>query len=527
MSDNPLLQQGSAPGATPPPGPPAGAGMRGSAAPPANLLRGPPGPPAPADNPLMSPQAAPALSTGQPYRSREGLEDRISTRIPTSKRLAYDPHETNNLSVGRAAMLPEGFGQHNVAPEHFERSRSMVSDAMRKSAQAIREHYPTIDTHGLNDGGVMERFIEHAHDNLTFLWNKVRNEPWREAAMDWYRGANRLARDLSEQHGVSHRQAAAVLAALSPTKDWYQNANLAERLLKTRAQHQDTAVSPEMKARMQEMVDQRSPNLRPALQRHVDQIPVGTKLKDLSAPEQQALFIRTHDETTNPDRGYHMISPLGERRPAMTKGGKAKTVVWQSIPNVANALAALKDDNLRSISEAMGGNHKVRNFYNNIIAPDAAAFLPTRHHDVTIDTHAINAALMQPMGNKHFQVGHGFGTAGPGSSDITGVGGLYGLHADAVRRAAQTISRSEGRQILPREVQSVTWEAIRNMFEKSHKKADAAGNPLHPVGRAARDAMLAARHGFMPAAMARENIHTAAGGVKAPDWQTGIAAEED
>jgi hypothetical protein len=158
--------------------------------------------------------------------------------------------------------------------------------------------------------------------------------------------------------------------------------------------------------------------------------------------------------------------------------------------------------------------HKVRNFYNNIIAPDYG-------HDITADTHAINVSLLRPMSGFHKAVAEGLGGEGS-SSNISGVKGLYGLHADAYRRAAETISRIENRHFLPREIQSVTWEAIRNMFRDEHKKIDKASmEPQHDIGKLSRDALFASRYGFMPPDMARDAIHDATGGVRDPAWWRG------
>jgi hypothetical protein len=519
---------------------------------PAARWAGPQGPAAPSQgnaslrmppNPLVQgsatpgpqPQVAPAPALPQePQRSREGLADRVSTRIPTSAKLTYDPHERNDLAINRNAMLPEGFGPGHVAAEHHERARAGVAAAFAKHAQLIRDEYPTINTDGLSDKGVHERFIEHAHDNIVSLWTQVKDAPWRDKAVDWYKGANRMAGDMAMRHGVSKRQAAAVIATQSPQKDWDQNVSLAERILDTHANHQDTPVSQQMRDRMQKYVDARTPQRRAGLDlplndgpggEQFDPIRVGQTYAELKHPMQKAMFIRSRDEIHNPDRGYDIISPTGERTRAKTATGADAKVAWNGLDGIENAVSVLGRDHRPTISESLGAQHKVRNFYNNIVSPDAGAFLPQRKADVTADTHAINGSLLLPMSGTHRKVeqglGGGGGTAAP---SFTGAQGLYGLHADAYRRAAATISRLEGRRYLPREVQSVSWEALRNLFTPDRKGVDANGLPTHPVGRVAYRGALAARHGFMPPEMARAGLYRAAGGIGTPNWARAPAA---
>lgn len=477
------------------------------------------------------PQAVPQPSAAP------GDEHRVSTAIPTSKRLTFDPHETQHLISGMRRMLPQGFKKSdNIVPEkHYDEALSKVEGSLRTHAERIRhdEEHSHINTHGLSDLGVMERFVEHAHDNITWLFNKAKQEPWSGEALHWYDGANQLAAQMAKRFGTSHRQAAAVLAALSPNKDWDQNVNLAERLLRSRTEASEYRVSDKMRARMRELADKRkNPAAKAQLHAVINAIPRGARYKDLADPMHQALFLRTYDELTNKNRGYDTISPTGARQPAMTKPDdkgrqKPKTVVWQSLPAISNAIRALSEvdpgsEQFRSlISRSLGGNHKVRNFYNNIIAPNS------KWGDVTADTHAINVAHLLPMGAGHPFVGYGLGTAGAGNPNVTGAKGIYGLHHEAYRRAAQTLSRMEGRPILPREVQSLTWEAIRNMFEAKHKKVAASGFPLHPMGLHAHGLAHAARHGLMSPHRAREALFQQLGGIKPPSWRTGIARDDE
>jgi len=515
---------------------------------PAGALRLPP-PAAPA-NPLVSPTPGPMVPgiqqpgsalPPQAVRSPAGLEHRVSTRIPTSAALAYDPHERPDLSIGRAAMIPEGLGPHHLTSGH-DKAVENVRAAHAKHADLIRNEYPFIDTTGLTHHGVLERFVEHAHDNIVDLWQRVRTEPWRDAAANWYWGANKIAGEMSQRFGVSHRQAAAAIAALSPQKDWDQNVSLAERVMHTHANHQDTKVTPQMRDFMQKMVDQRTPATRAALDIMVNggksaktgedfhPISEGMRYADLAHPTQKALFARAHDEMHAPDRGYSIVSPNGERIRAKNSAGNDATAQWGSFDAIANAIRALEsNDHLPTISRALGAKHKVRNFYNNIIAPDAAHYLGPEHHDITADTHAINVGLMFPMGGSHRMVAQGLGSGGNiASPAATGAHGLYGLHADAYRRAAQTISKQEARQYLPREVQSVVWEAIRGLWRQEHKAVDPqTGEPAHEVGKVAQGAAYAMRHGFMPAQMARDAVVQAAGGIRAPNWHTRRAVAEE
>lgn len=519
---NPLIRPAEQPTTRWAPGTPA--------MPPPGALRGP--------NPLRQPAPAAAVAPMPEAfpREREGLEHRVSTRIPTSAKLAVDPHERPDISVGFPAML--ALDRHHFDEKHHDEARAAIDAALKSHAQVIREEYPHIDTRRLSDRGVHERFIEHAHDNIHWLFNKVKNEPWAPLAAQWYKGANRIARDMAEEHGVSPRQAAATIAALSPRKDWDQNVDIARRVLNIHKNHQETEVTPEMRDLMDSYVGKRKASVAGMLDMMANggtskktgevfqPIKIGMRLRDLQHPMQKALFVRAHDEAHGGPKSYDIISPAGAHTRAMTKEGREATVTWAGFNQLANAMRVLEADHLPSISRALGPMHKVRNFYNNIVAPDAAAFLHPKHADGTVDTHQINVAMLHPMGGSHRMVEQGLGQGARMSQPAySGAGGLYPLHLEALRRAARTISKQEGRRYLPREVQSVVWEAIRSMFPEHVKGYDEAGRPQHRVGEVARDAAFAARHGFMPREMARDALlrHVTGGTMRltAPNWWRG------
>jgi hypothetical protein len=128
--------------------------------------------------------------------------------------------------------------------------------------------------------------------------------------------------------------------------------------------------------------------------------------------------------------------------------GTAATGGFLYTDPIAKALRILRSDDVEHISRNLGKQHKVRSFYNNIIAPHS------KSGDLTNDTHAIAAAMMQPLGQSHETVEMGLGGLPP-TNDVAGLRGLYPYFAEAYRRAAKKVSTKDN-PVLPREF-NVTW----------------------------------------------------------------------
>lgn len=191
----------------------------------------------------------------------------------------------------------------------------------------------------------------------------------------------------------------------------------------------------------------------------------GKKLSELPDDFARAWWVRTYDEVHHP-RAYRIVTPEGgflgfaKNDDGVTDG----TIAWKSFLPIAKAISIRRDGSMENVHTQLGGEHKVRNFYNNIYAPDAP------HPFVTSDTHQVAANLFLPLGADALEVGQNFGGTGSRSVGPTGLNGTYWLYSEAVARAAAEVSAREGETaLLPREMQSISWEAIRSLFSPTFK----------------------------------------------------------
>ena len=423
-------------------------------------------------------------------RARPG---HISTRLPTAKGATEDPM-AGNLVVGLEEMKAE--------PALYEFNVN------------ITKAYPNmLDNPSATVDETAEQFIQHVTDNLLYLHDKV-PEGTRTRSQLWYDGARKITDDWSVEYGVPDTSIAGVLAALSPQKDWYQNVSLGQRVLDVAIKQKDFKMSNEMidkfltlkKGKGEPVFD--NDKYRPLLE-----MIQGKSYSEIIDPDPavqstlRALFVRLYDQTYNkPD--YRIVGPEGSFLDVATNAnGAPSKVAWGSLNEISKAVASIDSNgDVNTISRLMGERHKVRNFYNNIYDPNS------QFGDVTIDTHAVAAGLLRPLSGNSLEVDHNFknmsvkGRGTTKGSAKTGVSGNYGLYAEAYRRAAAE------RGILPRQMQSITWEAVRGLFTDKFKQSAKNVADVDAIWQRYKN-------GEIDLNDTRRLVDERAGGINPPTWQ--------
>lgn len=402
----------------------------------------------------------------------------VSTRVPSAKKSkekggVLEDASGNLLRTGSDAMaaggtLDKGIASFDKVPTSF---------APLKGKKFTQEEKLAHLTRGLAD-------------NLLWL-HDLFNPALREMATHWYPGANKMARGMAKQYNSTPQQASGVMAVLSPQKDWFMNMDQANRVFRSYDQAIKTnwASTPAMRVWGKQFADKKfagamksankklrdgkiSPEDHAVLVKANESTRAKTRKQfSFKTPPttdiEKARWLRAHDETSY-DRGYNVLSPDGIVIDKAFKKPTKKQVklginpearsAWGSYSAIKKAIAIIEDGSVANISKQLGKEHKVRNFYNNIAHPGD----PT---NVTIDTHAVAAALVRALSGNSLEVIQNFGGRGVSSSAHSGANGTYGIYHDAYNIAAAE------RGISPRAMQSITWEAVRGLFKPAQKTA--------------------------------------------------------
>jgi hypothetical protein len=444
-----------------------------------------------------------------------GFSDRISTRLPSPKQ-APDAHSSADYVVGANSF--------NAGQKNDYQGKTAGNISWMPGFERFRDNPGLISS----PDDLHEALVGHMVDNLRSLYDATGD--WRKGAVNWYDGANSLALDLAKAHGLEPRQAAGIYASLSPQKDWNENVEMGNRVAHIMSTASDTPMSEAMQALWERKYNQpyvlddagnqlfdkkgapvANENYKPKWQPDYDAIQ-GKTLGEISSDDktQLGLWIRLHDEAHDPTghgTAVRVVKPDGSYGDVMPAPMR-----WNTNNFIGNAGAIYRDGSLENISQTLGDGHKVRNFYNNIISPNAGS-------DVTIDTHAIAAANLMPWGSGRPEVAYGLGTSSPvkqyreqgwpttpSAGADNGSLGLYPLYAEAYRRLASELG------LLPRQVQSVTWEGVKGLFSDKDRRNNRLIDSHSDMWRAVEN-------GSRTADDVRAQI--LGRGITPPDWSRG------
>ena len=341
-----------------------------------------------------------------------------------------------------------------------------------------------------NVGKASERIIDFMADNLVWLYDKLPAAE-RDRAKLWYDGGNKTARVWAQRYGLRLRQVAAVIAIFSPQNGWFNNMTNAERLFDIYFGARREKPSAEMQTALKTLCESDK-------KVSFDEIK-GKSLEELIEADQMrgaALWVRAYDAVTNPS-AYNVLTPeggVGGRATVPGKKGTPAKAFFFNPQSIADALSVIVDGSVDNVYDKIGTQFKVRDFYNNLYDPSNAKA-------ATIDTHAVGADTLTIQSSNSQPVQDNFGAVG---NKTSGQNGTYPLHFEAYRRAAERVGLS------PREMQSITWEAVRVLFEPNRKKA------LRSV---IEDIWKEFDAGKITVDEARQKIFDTAGGLSKLSWQ--------
>jgi len=451
----------------------------------------------------------------------------------------------NRVSKGLATYSVKGEQQveeiENLTRDYV---REQAPKAYIKNANVIAK-YPLV--RGVKEFGdittveqadeLYDIYTQQTMDNLRWMMETYPDE-FSEISTLWYDGANKIANELATEFDVTPEQAAGILAALSPQKDWYQNAHLARLLLEAFAdnpvmtrkmvnyQREFTkgkiaekkkalkkARAAKGKSRAKAKVDKFNKDkarllndiaVAEALLESIAALE-GTRMLDAD-PSMIGYYVRLHSETTK-QPSYPVISPDGEMAgPALKDDGETAKWAWGSYNEIGKGVSINLNGSPENITLSLGQQHKVRNFFNNIIDPMSA------EGDVTMDTHAIAVSLLKPLSTKSAEVEHNFGSKGVSNSGAKGIKGTYYANQEAYQMLAEEMG------LLPRQVQSVTWEAVRGLFTDKFKANKENVKAINQIWENYAD-------GKITIDEARAQVLERAGGVNPPVWAESVQGE--
>lgn len=393
----------------------------------------------------------------------------------------------------RRRLMPSVAGYDNVQKATVARYLALTPFASRAA--------------GKSDTQVINEAVRVFKANALMFFDAYPAE-LRDRATQWYPGGNRLCEQIGKDFNVSTASAVAVMAAHSPQTEWMVNVERARQTVQVYTQHSNERLTPEMVEWAQGVTTLRNKKTvylytetgvldaikdKTLLQlmEEAEQAEAEARALPTAKARNRALADVKHWQWRNAGlwvrafahsalrKDYTLYDPEAQAIDLMRdKQGNVRRMGFMGTTPISKSLRILRGNGaLEVIDEELGQGNKVRSFYMNLLHPYDG------QGEVTNDTHNISALAMMPVGSSAELVAQGlagstkefegkgkakrkqriwarsgvkhFGTGAP----VSGMQGLYPVFADALREAAAA------RNVIPREMQSIVWEAVRGLME--------------------------------------------------------------
>jgi len=219
-----------------------------------------------------------------------------------------------------------------------------------------------------------------------------------EDGLTWYPEARKMIDDMAKTLGIESWQAAGMMAVLSPSRSWDQNVWQAKWVTDFIDQNRviddefialvDAMRVADYTTKMKEYASGNTANLPKFLDVDASSFK-GKSVKELLSDEKGldvlALGLRGYGSQLTIDHEGKDWRPnqviLNTEKTILEGEPVYEAVQWQSWDNLRKALSlAAEDVSPNYLDSALGGKHKVRSFYNNIM-------FPFESRDTTIDVH--------------------------------------------------------------------------------------------------------------------------------------------
>jgi len=219
-----------------------------------------------------------------------------------------------------------------------------------------------------------------------------------EDGLTWYPEARKMVDEMAETLGIQPWQAAGIMAVLSPSRSWDQNVWQAQWVTKFLDENRVVddefiALAQAMKladyaSKMTEYAGGKKKNPPGFLNANPEDFR-GKTVKELLSSEEGldvlTLAMRAYGSKETIDHDSKKWKPnqivINTEKTTLEGETVYEAIQWQSFDNLRKALAfASSDVSPNFLDSALGGKHKVRSFYNNIM-------FPYESRDTTIDVH--------------------------------------------------------------------------------------------------------------------------------------------